>query len=92
MEATLNRENRGSRMDLRMTSSQRKRYEKAAMLKGQSLTQWSLAHLDECAEHDIEQATRTVLSDEAFDAFCEALESPMPQAARDLLARRPIWE
>lgn len=86
------KEEKNSRMDLRLTYSQRSAYEKAASLKGQTLTQWSVAHLDEAARYDIEQARVTALSDTEFELFCQALDEPMPKAAQDLLARDEIWE
>ena len=79
------------RMDVRLTRSQRAAYERAASLKGQTLTQWTTRSLDECARRDIEEATRTVLSQEAFDKFCALLEAPMPKAAAELLAREDAW-
>lgn len=80
------------RMDLRLTKPQRLSYERAASLRGQSLTQWATSHLDASAKRDIDEATSTVLSAEAFDAFCEMLESPMPVAAQALLSRKAVWE
>lgn len=82
---------RSARMDVRLAASQRAEYEHAAALKGQSLTQWITGHLDECARRDIESATVTTLPADRFDAFVEALEVPMPQAMRDLLARDSEW-
>ena len=79
------------RMDLRLTQAQRLSYEKAAALKGQTLSQWSTSKLDEAARHDIEEANTTKLSLEAFDSFCKMLDEPMPKAARDLLAREDTW-
>lgn len=79
------------RMDLRLTEPQRRSYEQAAALKGQTLSQWSTGKLDEAARRDIEEANVTRLSAEAFDAFCEMLDAPMPKAARDLLAREDMW-
>ena len=63
------------RMDIRLTQPQRKNYEKAAELRGQTLSQW----------------TTTQLSDEAFERFLALLDEPMPEAARELLARESIW-
>ena len=80
------------RMDIRLTQSQRANYERAASLRGQTLTQWATSHLDDNARRDIDAATTTVLSPEAFDAFCAMLDAPMPQAAQDLLARKAVWE
>ena len=79
------------RMDLRLTQAQRLSYEKAAALKGQTLSQWSTTKLDEAARRDIEEASITKLSPEAFDSFCKMLDEPMPKATRDLLAREDMW-
>ena len=81
-----------SRIDLRLTDQQRLKYEKAAALKGQNLTQWASAHLDSCASRDIAEASATRLDDEAFEYFCTTLDAPMPKEALDLLQRKPIWE
>lgn len=80
------------RIDIRLTQPQRMSYEKAASLRGQTLTQWATSHLDESARHDIDEATTTMLSSEAFDAFCEMLDQPMPKATQELLSRKPVWE
>lgn len=80
------------RMDLRLTERQRLTYERAAALRGQTLTQWATAHLDESSARDIAEASTTYLSPDGFDAFCEMLDSPMPQAAKALLDRKAIWE
>lgn len=79
------------RMDVRLTQSQRKNYEKAAELRGQTLSQWTTMHLDECARRDIDEAHTTRLSDEAFERFSALLDEPMPEATRELLARGSIW-
>ncbi len=81
-----------SRMDLRLTKPQRQSYEKAASLKGQTLTQWASAHLDECAQRDIAEMSTTALSDEAFEYFCTLLEEPLPTETQELLDRKPIWQ
>lgn len=79
------------RMDLRLTQPQRLSYERAAALKGQTLSQWSTGKLDDAARRDIEEARATRLDAEAFDSFCKMLDEPMPKATRDLLAREEIW-
>ena len=79
------------RMDIRLTQPQRKSYERAAELRGQTLSQWTTSHLDECARRDIDEACSTQLSDEAFERFAALLEEPVPDAARELLAREPAW-
>ncbi len=80
------------RMDIRLTQPQRSSYEKAASLRGQTLTQWATSHLDASARRDIDEAAATMLSPAAFDEFCKLLDEPMPQAAQDLLARKAVWE
>ena len=82
---------RSCRIDIRLTRPQRTSYERAAALKGQTLSQWTTQHLDECARRDIDEARATQLDDEAFDAFCRMLEAPLPKAAAELLAREEIW-
>lgn len=82
---------RSARMDVRLAASQRAEYECAAALRGQNLTQWATSHLDECAKRDIETATTTMLPAKQFDAFVEALEGPLPEAMRELLASEPQW-
>lgn len=81
-----------ARIDLRLTDAQRATYERAAALRGQTLTQWATGHLDESASRDIERAGTIRLHPEAFDALCELLEQPMPEATQRLLASRAVWE
>ena len=92
MPALTEKQEKQCRMDVGLTQSQRDAYERAAALKGQSLTQWATTHLDENARFDIDAATTTFLSPEAFDSFCTMLEAPMPAAMQELLARKAIWE
>lgn len=87
----MNRKRRTSRMDLRMTEEERAQLERAAQLKGQTLTGWSLGHLLEDSRRDIEEASTLVLDDESFDRFLDALERPMPAALLELLSRKPLW-
>lgn len=79
------------RMDLRLTQSQRSSYEAAAALKRQTLSQWSTSNLDAAAQRDMEDARVTRLDEGAFEAFCEMLDEPMPQAALELLSRGEDW-
>ncbi|RNL21509.1 DUF1778 domain-containing protein [Slackia faecicanis] len=92
MPALTEKQEKQCRMDVRLTQSQRDAYERAAALKGQSLTQWATTHLDKNARFDIDTATTTFLSPEAFDSFCAMLEAPMPEAMQELLARKAVWE
>ena len=82
---------KASRMDLRMEDERKAAYEEAARLKGQSLSQWSLANLDAAAKRDIEEAHTMRLRSNEFEEFCALLDQPMPQAFRDLLEWEPEW-
>lgn len=90
--ATPEKEDKRYRMDLRLTKRQRASYEHAAALTGKTLTQWATTHLDESAYRDIDNATTTYLSPEAFDTFCAMLDAPMPEAAKKLLVSKAVWE
>lgn len=80
------------RFDMRMTSAQRDEVERAASLRGQTLTQWALDHLLEAARYDIEQETTTRLASGDFARFAAAIDEPMPEAARKLMAQKAVWE
>ena len=54
--------------------------------------QQTAAHPDEHLDSDIAKVSTTHLSPEGFDAFCEILDSPTPEAAKTLLERKPAWE
>ena len=92
MPAAMGRQEKQYRMDIRLTQPQRMSYERAATLRGQTLIQWATSHLDESAKRDIDAATTTTLGPEAFEAFRAMLEAPMPEAARELLSRKVVWE
>ncbi len=81
-----------SRLDMRLTSEQRREIERAASLRGKSLTQWALDYLLEAARYDIERETVTQLSSDAFEAFAAAVDQPMPRAAQALAAEKAVWE
>ncbi|MCD8316614.1 MAG: DUF1778 domain-containing protein [Eggerthellaceae bacterium] len=77
---------------MRLTSEQRREIERAAAIKGKTLTQWALDNLLTSARRDIEEETMTRLSIDAFDQLARALEEPMPQAAVRLAEAIPVWE
>ena len=90
--ATIAKQPKSSRFDMRLTADQRSEIERAAALKGKSLTQWALDNLLESARRDIEEEEITRLDREAFEYFVAALEEPMAAEADDLMARKPVWE
>ena len=80
-----------SRMEIRLEDARKARYEEAATLKGQTLTQWTLTNLDAAADRTFEEARATQLARADFDAFCKLLDQPMPDAARRLVESDPQW-
>ena len=54
--------------------------------------QQTAAHPDEHLDSDIAKVSTTHLSPEGFDAFCEILDSPAPEATNTLLKRKSAWE
>lgn len=89
--ATLGKQNKTSRMDLRMEDARKALYEEAARLKGLSLSQWSLSNLDAAATRDIEEARIMRLPANSFDELCKTLDEPMPESFRQLLEWEPEW-
>lgn len=85
------KEERTSRMDMRLTASERSQFERAAATRGMSLTQWATTHLVDASRQDIEDAITTRLSAEAFETFSAALDEPLPEVMQDLLTKKPIW-
>lgn len=83
---------KSERMELRLPREQKGLFEAAATARGLNLTQWALSALSGAAQRDLEQAQSVMLSAKNFDAFAAALEEPMPDEARELLARTPVWE
>lgn len=80
-----------SRLEIRLTPEERQIIERAATLKGSTITQWTARHLLNAAQEDIEQETQLKLTNEAFDAFLKALDEPMPKEMQELLSRDPQW-
>lgn len=64
------------RIDLRVTQEQKDLLEKAAALKGISLSAYTLFHLLGAAKQDIEDHERLILSDRDRDLFMSVMENP----------------
>jgi uncharacterized protein (DUF1778 family) len=67
---------KGSRIDLRLTKEQKALLEKAASLKGVSLSAYTLLHLLPQAQQDIDNQERLTLTNRDRDLFLSALENP----------------
>ncbi|PSB01851.1 DUF1778 domain-containing protein [Merismopedia glauca] len=65
-----------SRLDLRVTQIQKELLERAAALKGLSLSAYTLAHLIPIAEGEIATQERLVLSNSDRDLFLSVMENP----------------
>lgn len=81
-----------SRIDLRLTDSQRNRIERAASARGMSLTQWAVDRLLTAADEDVERQERMVLSDSSFASFLKALEEPIDPRIEALMGQRTPWD
>ncbi|WP_243146854.1 DUF1778 domain-containing protein [Scytonema sp. UIC 10036] len=64
------------RVDLRVTQQQKELLERAANLKGVSLSAYTLFHLLPIARQDIDSQERLVLSDRDRDLFMSVMENP----------------
>lgn len=80
-----------SRIDIRMSDEQRALIDKAAAVKGSTVSQWVLSHLVHDAERDILEESTIRLSSKSYDNFLKALDRPMPEQMRELLSRDPEW-
>ncbi|MDO4849529.1 MAG: DUF1778 domain-containing protein [Coriobacteriia bacterium] len=90
--ATITAPKRDARLDLRMRSEEREEIERAASLKGMTITQWALQKLTASAREDIQEETVTRLSMQAFYDFKAALDQGMPAEAKDLINSKAVWE
>jgi uncharacterized protein (DUF1778 family) len=79
------------RVEFCLSAAQKRQFEQAAALKGQTLTQWVAAHLAEDARRDIEGETTTWLPSAAFDEFVAALDRPLGSETRAFLGRGDRW-
>jgi uncharacterized protein (DUF1778 family) len=83
MKTTSETKSKVNRIDLRVSSSQKALLEKAAAIKGLSLSAYLLSHGLEAAQADITAYQKLVLSDRDRDLFLALLENP-PQPNQKL--------
>lgn len=76
MKTTSETESKLNRIDLRVNSSQKALLEKAAALKGISLSAYLLSNALEAAQSDITAYQKLVLSDRDRDLFLALFENP----------------
>jgi uncharacterized protein (DUF1778 family) len=65
-----------TRIDLRVTEQQKALLEKAASLRGISLSAYTLFHLLPLAQQEIEASEKLILSNQDRDLFLSVLENP----------------
>ncbi|NES19705.1 MAG: DUF1778 domain-containing protein [Symploca sp. SIO3E6] len=75
-------QSKSSRLDLRVTPEQKELLERAATLKGVSLSAYTLFYLIPIAKKEIEQQERLILSNQDRDLFLSTLENPPPLQGR----------
>jgi uncharacterized protein (DUF1778 family) len=65
-----------SRLDLRVTSSQKELLERAAAIRGVSVSAYTLLHLLPIAKQEVDTQERLVLSQRDRDLFMSVMENP----------------
>jgi uncharacterized protein (DUF1778 family) len=80
---------RTERAEARLLPEQKERIERAASLKGLSLSDFMVQHADEAAARTIQQHTTWTLADQDRDVFVQALlDPPKPSARMKAAVRR----
>lgn len=84
---------KNDRLDLRLTSAQKREIEQAAALTGRSLTDFSVTTLVEKAEDLIRREREVSMSAQAFEVFSALLDRPAASVAglAELLARPTVF-
>jgi uncharacterized protein (DUF1778 family) len=65
-----------SRLDLRVTSEQKELLERAAAIRGVSVSAYTLLHLLPIAKQEVDTQERLVLSNRDRDLFMSVMENP----------------
>ena len=65
-----------NRIDLRVTQEQKELLERAAALKGISVSAYTLFHVLPAAKQDLDSHERLILSDRDRDLFMSVMENP----------------
>lgn len=90
--ATAVAEPKNSRLDLRMTSDQKRQIERAARLNGVTVSQWSIAHLVASAREDILESSQIMLEESAFDEFLQLLQGDPTPGFDEFVEDSTRWE
>jgi uncharacterized protein (DUF1778 family) len=85
MEATMASVQRAERLEVRTTSAQKRLIERAAQLRGTSVTDFVVSNIQAAAAETIREFESLFLRDEAREIFVKALLNP-PQPNKALKA------
>ncbi len=83
---------RTERTEARLLPEQKKRIERAARLKGLSLSDFIVQHADEAARRTIEEHATWTLGDRDRNVFVQALLNPPRPSSRMKEAVRRYWK
>ena len=83
---------KSSRIDIRMTPEQKRQIEEAAILSGESLSQWSLGTLLASAREQLLAAHTMALSEESFNEFARLLDEPQDPTFTAFATQDTIWD
>ena len=81
------------RLALRMTRPQKRLVERAAQVRGSSVSDFSVSAVVERAERVLAEQTDLVLPESDWQAFCEALDQPAKvlPGLRELMKRPSVF-
>jgi len=84
---------KNERLDLRLTSPQKRLIERAAQVRGSSLSEFSVQAVVDRAEEVLTQRTDIHLDEADWAAFCAALDHPAQvlPGLRELMARPSVF-
>jgi uncharacterized protein (DUF1778 family) len=85
---------RSATINIRASQKARELIERAAEVSGKTLTDFLLESATERATEVLLDQRLFVLDSERFDAFLKALDTlpPPPDALRELMRKRPLWD
>ncbi|MEY9954004.1 DUF1778 domain-containing protein [Leifsonia sp. EB34] len=81
------------RLEVRVTSAQRELIERAAILQGRTVSDFTADTLTERAEEVVRRERELRVDEEAFAAFAEALDAPAQsvEGLAELFRRRTVF-
>jgi uncharacterized protein (DUF1778 family) len=92
-KATTSRHTKNERIQIRVSDERRARYEAAAAVQGQSLTEFVTEAADMATEHTLADRRTFLLDDDAWNQFNAQLDAPpkVVPGLVDLFARPDVF-